>query len=201
MPEFLRKVCGLTRPEDVALCHALGAECTGFIFVETSPRRITPEAVAAMPKGRSMRVGVFAEADRIAVRDAARTAGLDLLQLHGGEDPAFCRSLGPERIIKTLRPESLSLEDLERELERFAPVCAYFLLDAGTHGGGSGRSLDLQALARVHFPRPWLPAGGLGPKTLLPALAAFRITSLPATMLRLPEASTSATWPMVASDP
>lgn len=172
MPDLLRKVCGLTRPEDVALCHALGAECTGFIFAEKSPRRISPERAAAMPKGRSLRVGVFAGADRAFAREAARLAGLDLLQLHGGESPEFCRALGPERVIKTLWPEALSPEDLNRELERFAPVCAYFLLDAGARGGGGGKPLDWTALARVSFPRPWLLAGGLGPETLPAALAA-----------------------------
>ncbi len=171
MPDLLRKVCGLTRPEDVALCHELGAEFTGFIFAEKSPRRIAPEAAAALPKGPALRVGVFAGAGSAAVRDAVRLAGLDLIQLHGGEDPAFCRSLGAERVIKTLWPERLSPEELTLELERFAPVCAYFLLDAGTDGGGSGKHLAWDTLARVAFPRPWLLAGGLGPKTLLPALA------------------------------
>ena len=172
MSELLRKVCGLTRPEDVALCHELGADLTGFIFAEKSPRRLKPETVAALPKGPSLRVGVFAGADSSAVLKAARLADLDLIQLHGGEDPAFCRFVGPERVIKTLWPEGLSPEALALELERFAPVCAYFLLDAGLSGGGSGNRLAWESLARVSFPKPWLLAGGLGPKTLLPALAA-----------------------------
>jgi phosphoribosylanthranilate isomerase len=172
VPELLRKVCGLTRPEDVALCHELGAEFTGFIFAEKSFRCISPEAAAALPKGPSLRVGVFAGAASATGRDTARTAGLDLVQLHGGEDPAFCRSLGPERVIKTLWPERLSPQTLTLEIERFAPVCAYYLLDAGSSGGGSGKRLAWCTLARIAFPRPWLLAGGLGPKTLLPALAA-----------------------------
>ncbi|MDR3073607.1 MAG: phosphoribosylanthranilate isomerase, partial [Deltaproteobacteria bacterium] len=102
MPELLRKVCGLTRPEDVALCHALGADFTGFIFAEKSPRRLSPEAVAALPKGPARRVGVFARTDIAALRESARRAGLDLVQLHGGEEPDFCRAVGPERVIKTL---------------------------------------------------------------------------------------------------
>lgn len=32
MPDTLCKVCGLTRREDVLLCHELGVDFTGFIF-------------------------------------------------------------------------------------------------------------------------------------------------------------------------
>ncbi len=172
MPEMLRKVCGLTRPEDVALCHELGADFIGCIFADKSPRRLSPQEAAALPDGPARRVGVFAGADPATVRQTARQARLDLIQLHGGEDPDFCRAVGPERIIKTLWPERLSQENLARELERFAPVCAFFLLDAGLGGGGNGRSLTWDRLRHILFPKPWFLAGGLGPKTLLPALAA-----------------------------
>lgn len=173
MPELLCKVCGLTRSEDVALCHSLGAAFTGFIFVPSSPRFVLPRVVAALPGGPALRVGVFAGMDRDAVRRTARSARLDMIQLHGGENVDFCRAMGPERVIKVLWPEALSPEALALELERFAPVCAYFLLDAGTSGGGSGGSLSLAGLCRTAFPRPWLLAGGLGPATLVPALDAF----------------------------
>jgi len=134
---------------------------------------VTPEQAAAMPDGPARRCGVFAGMELAGVRDIARRARLDFLQMHGGEDPAFCRALGPERVIKTLWPEGLTAEELDRELERFAPVCAYFLLDAGRSGGGSGTRLDTDALRRIRPPRPWLLAGGLGADTLPAALAAF----------------------------
>lgn len=169
---MLRKVCGLTRPEDVALCLALKADFTGFIFAPASPRFVAPQAAAALPRGNARRVGVFAGADLSTVRDVARQASLDMVQLHGGEDPAFCRAVGPERVIKTLWPGSVSPQELAREFERFAPVCAYFLLDAGAGGGGSGRTLSWETLQNLACPRPWLLAGGLGPQTLAPALAA-----------------------------
>ena len=172
MPEILRKVCGLTRPEDVALCQELKADFIGFIFAAKSPRRIAPEVVTAMPRGTALRVGVFSGADLDTVRNTARQARLDLIQLHGGENLEFCRAVGAERVIKTLWPERLSLENLALELERFEPACAYFLLDAGTSGGGSGRNLTWSGLRRLVFPRPWLLAGGLGPDTLISALSA-----------------------------
>lgn len=170
---FLKsKVCGLTRPQDVALCHALGVDYTGFIFAENSPRRVSPQAAAALPRGISRRVGVFAGASVSTVLAIAREAGLDYLQLHGGEDEAFCRAVGPERVIKVLWPERHTPASLMEALERFAPVCACFLLDAGAGGGGNGTPLDWAALRSCNPPRPWFLAGAMGPRTLPQALGA-----------------------------
>lgn len=171
MAKLLSKVCGLTRPEDVALCHSLGVDLTGFIFVRNSPRCIEPRVAAALPKGLSLRVGVFAGASRDEVCGIAHSAHLDMVQLHGGEDVDFCRDMGPERVIKVLWPEGLCLGALEAELKRFAPVCACFLLDAGPGGGGSGQGLNWAALRAIVPPRPWFLAGGIGPESLPEALA------------------------------
>lgn len=168
----LAKVCGLTRAEDVALCHALGVDFTGFIFAAKSPRRVPPGAVAALPRGISRRVGVFAGERLETALAVAREAGLDYLQLHGGEDVPFCRAVGPERVIKVLWPQQHTSESLAEALERFAPVCAYFLLDAGAGGGGNGIPLDWAALRSLRSPRPWFLAGALGPQTLPSALEA-----------------------------
>ena len=175
------KVCGLTRPQDVRLCLDLDVDFTGFIFAEKSPRRVSPESAAAFPSGNAARVGVFAGQSPEAVVRIMSEARLDYVQLHGGEEPAFCRAVGPERVIKVLWPERLLREAavpdspgdpvgpaqfrdrLERECRRFADVCAYFLLDAGSGGGGSGRQLDSQGFAGFNPPRPWLMAGGVGP--------------------------------------
>jgi phosphoribosylanthranilate isomerase len=173
MPEVLCKICGLTRADDAALCHSLGVDLIGFIFVPASPRFVEPRRAALLPDGTALRAGVFAGTDLAGVREIARLARLDFIQLHGGEDPSFCRSLGPERVIKTLWPQTLAPDELEQEMERFASVCAYFLLDAGTSGGGSGRSLNLEGLRHIRSPRPWFLAGGLGTRNLPSTLAVF----------------------------
>ena len=179
MPELLCKICGLTRAEDAALCHSLGADFIGFIFVPATPRFVAPRRAAALPDGPALRTGVFAGTELVELRESARLARLDFIQLHGGEEPVFCSAVGPERVIKTLWPEKLTPEALEREMERFAPVCAYFLFDAGIRGGGSGKSLGTDILRRIRPPRPWLLAGGLGPENLRSALAGFAPESIP----------------------
>ncbi len=167
------KVCGLTRAQDVAACLDAGAAMTGFIFAARSPRRVTPEQARALPAAKALRVGVFVEQSPDEVLRIMDAAGLDLAQLHGGQDAAFCRAVGPDRVIKALWPEKLgSPRAIEIEMARFAPVCRFFLLDAGTSGGGHGRSMDFSLVTGLHAPRPWLLAGGLGPANLEAALNA-----------------------------
>jgi len=160
--KVITKICGLTRAEDVALCHALGVDFTGFIFAPKSPRCIAPEAVAAMPAGASRRVGVFVNEPVESMLGIVRKTGLDYVQLHGGEGVSVCEAMGPERVIKVLWPESMNAEEFSQAIRIFAPVCAYFLLDAGQGGGGSGNNAGQPYLRERAFPRPWLLAGGIG---------------------------------------
>ena len=174
------KVCGLTRAEDITACFKSGIDFTGLIFAPQSPRHISPEQAAQLPhdpSGRCKRVGVFVKQPLEEILQTARTARLNLVQLHGGEDPEYCWSVGPERVIKVLWPQKLSPVELKIELEaefaRFAPVCSYFLLDSGLSGGGSGQRLDekaLSALAAINPPRPWFLAGGLDGQAAVQAL-------------------------------
>ena len=162
----LVKVCGLTRKEDVSLCHSLGVDFTGFIFASSSKRQITPEAASAMPHGSAARVGVFTHTTPQEVLKIMHLAHLRYAQLHSGEDAAFCATVGSERIIKVLWPEAMTRHELQASINHFAPLCSYFLFDAGKQGGGSGKTLDYTLLKDIHIPKPWLLAGGLGPETL-----------------------------------
>ncbi|WP_243439591.1 phosphoribosylanthranilate isomerase [Fundidesulfovibrio soli] len=173
------KVCGMTLPEQVAAIDALGADFLGFIFAAKSPRCVTPGHVASIARGRARRVGVFVEQSAAEVLSIMDEAGLDFAQLHAGQDEAFCREIGPERVIRAFWPQRhASLAELEAELARFADSCAMMLLDAGASGGGHGTSLDFSALAGLKVPRPWLLAGGLSPLNAQEALELARPAGL-----------------------
>jgi phosphoribosylanthranilate isomerase len=162
---LLVKVCGMTLPEQVAAIDDMGADFLGFIFAAKSPRRVPPERVASIARGRARRVGVFVEQDADEVRRVMDAAGLDFAQLHGGQDENFCQAVGSERVVKVFWPgRHETLASLEEEMARFADLCALMLLDSGTSGGGHGQSLDFAALAGLAAPRPWLLAGGLSPQ-------------------------------------
>jgi indole-3-glycerol phosphate synthase len=71
----LVKVCGLTRPEDVDVAVAAGADMLGFILAEQSPRRAP--AVLDVPDDR-LSVAVFV--------GEAHDAGADLVQLYARQE-------------------------------------------------------------------------------------------------------------------
>ncbi len=199
---FLVKVCGMTLPEQVAALDELGVDFLGFIFAGKSPRKVTPEHVASIPRGRAKRVGVFVEQTAHEVRRIMDVAGLDFAQLHAGQDQDFCREVGPERVIKVFWPqkylaaetdgpagftagtggaatrEARALDALRRDMDRFSESCAMMLCDSGTSGGGHGKSLDFAALAGLDPPRPWLLAGGLSIGNAATALADARPSGL-----------------------
>ena len=167
----LVKVCGMTRPEDVTGCTEAGADLLGFIFAAKSPRRLTPGQAAALPRTTAKRVGVFVEHTLSEVLAIMDEAGLDLAQLHGGQDPDFCRAVGPDRVIRAFWPQKHpDLDSLAAAMAPFAGAVRFALLDAGTSGGGHGKSLDFATLAELSPPMPWLLAGGLGPDNVAEAV-------------------------------
>jgi len=176
---LLVKVCGMTSEADARLCARLGADLLGFIFHPRSLRCVEPALPASLNMPLILKVGVFVDQsldETLALMEAGR---LDLAQLHGGQDLAFCaalaKALSPQRVIKVVWPEKAgSQEAFQAGLDRFAPHCCLFLADAGQGGGGHGRTIDGEVLAKAAFPLPWLLAGGLGPATIGPMLSRFR---------------------------
>jgi phosphoribosylanthranilate isomerase len=162
MPSYCLKVCGLTRAEDALMCAELGVDWLGFIFHPASLRRVEPGPVAGFETGAARRVGVFVDQTPAEVNLIMAQARLDLAQLHGDQSREFCQAVGPERVIKVLWPQrGAGPEDLSREMAGFSEAAAFFLLEAGTTGGGHGRPLDLGRWASLAPSRPWLLAGGL----------------------------------------
>ena len=107
------KICGITRLEDALCAAACGADAVGFIFHRASPRYITPErakAIIAQLPGGIAKVGVFVNRELEEVERTVEACGLDLIQLHGDESPAYCRLFPPERVIKAVSPRTA--EDL-----------------------------------------------------------------------------------------
>jgi phosphoribosylanthranilate isomerase len=82
------KICGITNLDDAIAAVDGGAQAVGFNFWPHSPRYIAPDAAArviARLPAAVWKVGVFVDEDRDAVASIARTAGLDVVQLHGRE--------------------------------------------------------------------------------------------------------------------
>ena len=101
----LVKVCGITNIEDAREAHALGYDAVGLVFAK-SPRRLSPEQARSISRSLPagiLRVGVFVNEEAGEVKRLMEYCGLDLVQLHGEEDPGEVSEFGA-RAIKALRP-------------------------------------------------------------------------------------------------
>lgn len=123
---------------------------------------------------RPLLVGVFAGMNPDEVNDIAGAAGLDLVQLSGGEDDDFVRQVRCPVIRAVHVHEGMSAEDVE---DRCVPgISAGLLLDTGSAGalGGTGTTFDWSIAAQVAERKPFLLAGGLTPENVAGAIEQVR---------------------------
>jgi phosphoribosylanthranilate isomerase len=149
--------------------HA-GTDALGFIFYPASPRFVKPERVREITgglPGRICRVGVFVDEAPEEVRRIVRFCGLDLIQLHGKESPAYCALFSPAVLIKAVSLRTA--QDLA--ILGDYPVKA-ILVDAGDseRPGGTGRTGDWSLAKRAGERHGIILAGGLHPGNILSAL-------------------------------
>lgn len=178
------KICGLTTPESVDSCIAAGADYCGMVFFPPSPRNLTPSEAAILAEragNRISRVGLFVNADDLAIREAISAGQLDIVQLHGSETPeraAQIRQRFGLRVWKALPVSSAS--DVEQAL-RFRDSADLVLFDArapsdASRPGGMGLVFDWSLLLNYRGAGPWGLAGGLTPDNVAEAI---RITGAP----------------------
>ena len=143
MDQVKLKVCGITSIGDARSAVDCGAEFLGFNFYRKSPRYISPEAartiIEQLPSG-VITVGIFVnEAQPQDVLEILKVSGVQLAQLHGDEDAAYCLEVGAERVIKALRVG----EDFDVRQVLAYPAWA-ILLDAfdKTLYGGTGKTAN-----------------------------------------------------------
>ncbi|OIO35027.1 MAG: hypothetical protein AUJ74_07905 [Candidatus Omnitrophica bacterium CG1_02_44_16] len=159
------KICGITNLED-ALCAArCGAYFLGFIFYKKSKRHVLPakavSIIKALPK-KIFTVGVFVNERPETVKKIAKECGLDILQFHGDESPAYLNGFRGYKTIKALRvKDEASLEHLKKY------PCDIFLFDTFKNDkfGGTGEVFDWRFLKNVKaLKKPFIVSGGLSPE-------------------------------------
>ena len=111
------KICGITNVEDALQAVEAGADALGFVFYAKSPRFVTPhevqKIVAELPPFITT-VGLFVNEPVARVRRAMVSAQLDVVQLHGDEQPQDCLVEGFP-VVKALRVrDASSLAGLDR---------------------------------------------------------------------------------------
>ncbi len=165
------KVCGITGYQDARLALDLGADALGFNFYPLSPRFIDPRAAHDLMRRLpplATTVGVFVNvASPAEVEDAARAAGVQVLQLHGDETADYCRRLDAWPLIKAVR---VGTNGVEENLAGF-PAQA-ILLDAKDERmyGGTGMTFDWTLARHACCELPVILAGGLNPANVTEAI-------------------------------
>jgi phosphoribosylanthranilate isomerase len=165
------KICGITRADDARLAATLGAAAIGLVFWPGSPRCLEPDrarAIVADLPATVIPVGVFVDQPVEYVVAVARRAGLGAVQLHGREDAAAFTGLGV-RVIKSVAVG----ESFDPAAVEAIPTCVTVLLDAAdpVRHGGTGRTIDWHAAARVAATRETVLSGGLTPENVRAAVA------------------------------
>jgi len=161
-------VCGLTREQDALAAYEAGATYGGLIFVESSPRFVTPEQARQVIAGAPLRyVGVFRNADVADVAAKADALSLSAVQLHGSEDQAYIDALravlAPQ--VQIWKAQSVSGSLPPRNLNHVDK----YVLDNGQ--GGTGQRFDWSLLSGEALDNVLL-AGGLSPDNCVEAAKA-----------------------------
>ena len=187
------KICGLSRPEDIAVMNGLHPDYIGFVFADFSHRYVDKETAVILKSQLDpgiQAVGVFVNEDVHFVAELMNEGIIDIAQLHGSEDKDYIAELrsllkdsavnkatddtttdgsndvASDTVIKIIRAFNINkIADIS-EIEN--STANLVLVDSGT---GSGETFDWSRLAEIK--RPYLLAGGLSPDNIAEAVEAL----------------------------
>ena len=157
------KVCGITNINQAEAISSQGAQFIGFIFYPSSKRyalsNLSLEDISGFKPSNAKKVGVFVNETIENVLDTARKAGLDMIQLHGEEDAAYCATIQAAfPVIKVFRV-SKTIPDFAA----FENVAAYYLFDTDSAlYGGTGQHFNWEIIKKTRFNKPFFLSGGIG---------------------------------------
>jgi phosphoribosylanthranilate isomerase len=162
------KICGICDSDGAAAAIEAGADLLGFHFC-SSQRRVSPEEARSIVDGLSLRpaiVGVFIDQEAEEVRQIADFVGLDLLQLHGSEQPGFEAG---RPVMKVLKVKDDQVPDVDAWPD---PI----MLDSWSadQRGGTGRAWDWNQARDLFATRQVFIAGGLEPGNVGKVVSIFR---------------------------
>jgi phosphoribosylanthranilate isomerase len=168
------KICGLTNAADARLATTMGADYLGVIFAD-SARRVTvaqaQEIRSALPT--AVLVGVFMNQPLDEVVATSSVCGVDMVQLHGNESPAYCNDVR----LRTGKPivkafQAVRVPDAAR-LASYGTT-SYFLFDYDRKLAPSSSALEdawgaVAIVRRIGF--RLFVAGGIDPSNVRDIIA------------------------------
>ncbi|MGB3472965.1 MAG: phosphoribosylanthranilate isomerase [Erythrobacter sp.] len=174
------KICGLSRPEEIAAAANAGATHVGLVHFEPSPRHVSLEDAARLR--RAVPIGVqtvllVVDPDGRTLANAIELIRPDVIQFHGKEPPEaleLAKSKGEAQVWKALSVrDTASLDDSAI----YDGVADCLLFDAPAPEGsplpgGNGEIFGWDILKDYPHRTAWGLAGGLNPDNVAEAIAA-----------------------------
>ena len=162
------KICGICDLEAANMAVEAGADLIGFHFCD-SDRRVSPEQARSIVEELLVRpkiVGVFIDEAPDEVRQIAEFVDLDLLQLHGSEQPGFEAGRPVMKVLKVKEGRVPGADGWPDPI----------MLDSwsGDQRGGTGRTWDWEAARQLLGSRKVFIAGGLQPGNVGKVVSEFR---------------------------
>ncbi len=161
------KVCGITNLEQATALQAMGVHYIGFIFYPSSKRYVLEKLsltdLASFKPTGLKKVGVFVNESLDQLLHIVQEAGLDIVQLHGDETPAYCAAVRQKvATIKVFRVGAAVPDFAAYEAE-----VDYFLFDTDSIlYGGTGQHFNWELIKGVTIPKPYFLSGGIGPNDI-----------------------------------
>ena len=154
------KICGLNAASHVNVAVDCGADAVGFVFAESSPRFVEPEAalelITLLPPF-ILPVGVFANADADEVFHALEASCVQAAQIHGPIDPSALEEISGETAV--IRAIEFDADGVRR-----ASTCVgvdILLVDGSPGGHGTTFAWKELSAIRDEIEIPLIVAGGL----------------------------------------
>ncbi len=167
------KICGLTRPEDIAAANQFQPDYIGFVFAE-SRRRVdekTAEELRRLLNPRIKAVGVFVDEAPDTVVSLLLRNVIDMAQLHGGEgedEISYIRKKTGKLILQAVRVRNSG--DIRQAEKTIADGLIF------DEGKGSGTVFEWGILRQYLKEngsgqlKPYFLAGGICPENIEEAL-------------------------------
>ncbi len=175
------KLCGLNGAADVAAANSVSADYVGFVFVQKSPRWVTPARAAPLAAAiapGTVKVGLVVNPTDADLDDILALVDLDMIQLHGSESPDRVAQVKTRTGLPVMKAVGIAAASDVDKARTFEAVADQLLLDAKPASeempGGNGVAFDWRLLDGQEFSVPWMLAGGLDPTNVAHAV---RLTS------------------------
>lgn len=162
------KICGIQNLEEALAARTAGAWSIGEVFAPSS-RQISVEKAASINHNLGstiLKTGVFVNEKIENLIYISRTAGLDIVQLHGEESPEYAAELDIQ-VIKSFPV----IGEIDTDYISRWKVWAY-LFDTSSPAakGGTGKCFDWELLKEIADKRDFILAGGLNPENVSRAI-------------------------------